>query len=116
MVPDLHKHPATLRVLRALDAVTNKAVKENMKISSLGLRQNHTTRLVVENVDLLDIGKLQTWLPRSSKVFIRSALNSKYQEKVSSRLEIYYSVKNKDYVAILICTSFFLMCIAYFFL
>jgi hypothetical protein len=112
---DLCKHPATLRVMRTLDAVITKEVKEHMKISSLRVRQNNVARLVIENVDILDIGKLKSKLPRSSEVFIRSSLNSKNQERVSSRIEIYYSIKSWDLIStfiILSCAALFLVYIS----
>jgi hypothetical protein len=51
---DLCKHPATLQVMRTLDAVITKEVKEHMKISSLSLRQNNVARLVIENVERVE--------------------------------------------------------------
>ena len=111
---DLSKHPQTLRVLQTINDLTSEETQQHMKISSLSMRQNATAKLCVENVDCLCMTKLCTKLPKNSEVFMRSALNSKQHETVSSRLEIYYKVTDVDYLFITVLISTLLMLVAFF--
>ena len=107
---DLSNHPQTMRVLRAVDLVTSEQTKMHMKIGSLCMRQNDIARLCVENIDVLNITIFCQKLPKKTQVFLRSSLKGgQYDETVSSRLEIYYPVKNVNWFAVCLLLSCVLM-------